>query len=631
MKLVAGLLVAWMAEVAESIPAVHQPMSGGAFGRSAVLSPAALRNTSQRTAEHISEAVLSSAASHASGSPQKVFTAVAPVTSYEVGFLSGGTTQLLLSGCIAIGLLLAGVLAVVLRSAPAPPPVASGRMAPVAAPSAAGASTQTTAPTGTRILMICCMNLAYGFVLGSQGLLVAPLEAERLWPGHSSQALGLFATLVGVAQLVGPQAGHMSDTYRSPYGRRRPMLVILVTLVWSWSFSLWLLSAQNLRWAYAGVFFLQQVTLNMIQTTSAGLLADLVPAARRGFAGGASASHVLTGALAAFGSMRVLSGVDYHVTYAIIAGLTVLCCGVVCFAANEKPSIGRPASDNHTRSWASRIAEHYTFDFRKHRDFALLLCTKTAYCAAVCVKGFLFFFCQDTFQFPQLAQDKVVVSKLSFAAEAAAALAAVCTMLMLDAVKTPQARRSPTPTAAMRGSISDSSGLTPPRSLLAVCAGALWMAVFWLGPLYVGREVDKTPAAGRPAAADAWMPVMVCGTAIWGIGQGVYAAGDQALALALLPDPEQASRYLGFNSICAFLGATVGGTISGGLLAVFGSGAPKGYAFPGYAAIFILASVLSLTIACTASRIRMKPETATAFRKLKDQPVRYSRWKAVEV
>merc|ERR1712008_591035 len=110
------------------------------------------------------------------------------------------------------------------------------------------------------------------------------------------------------------------------------------------------------------------------------------------------------------------------------------------------------------------------------------------------------------------------------------------------------------------------------QSLWALILGSLWMGIFWYGPLLVGLRVNQSYEGNRPAAEPVWFPVMVAGTAIWGSGQGFYLAGDQALSFTLLPDKNEASRYLGFSSLCAFGGATIGGAVCGTLLTVVGAG-----------------------------------------------------------
>merc|ERR1719189_875719 len=97
---------------------------------------------------------------------------------------------------------------------------------------------------------------------------------------------------------------------------------------------------------------------------------------------------------------------------------------------------------------------------------------------------------------------------------------------------------------------------------------------------------------------------MVVVVGIWGVGQGLYLAADQALGYALIPDQREASRYFGLMSVATAVGAAGGGAICSGLLYVFGAllypeqipSDGAGYSFPGYMALFL--SAVCLNLAC---------------------------------
>jgi len=312
----------------------------------------------------------------------------------------------------------------------------------------------------------------------------------------------------------------------------------------------------------------------------------------------------LAGATLGFYSMRVLSSWDYHTMYAVISGLSVAAATVVCVVANEEStSIIDGKSNRHayvagdlasSGSWLSKFASHYSLDCRQYPDFATLLVTKTLYSASMVVKGFLLFFLQDTFRSKGIADDERLMSNVSIAAEATAVLAALCVM---------------TTAHSERGI----------KAQMSTCAGAAWMGFLWFGPAYLRMAFDPSSPHGKfkfaqEASSTAWMNWMVTGTALWGIGQGLYLAGDQALQLALLPDPDQASRYLGLTSVCHCIGAVFGGTISGSLLAVLGSQPSDGarYGTAGYVAIFVFAASLSFAISTIAAGIKVPKHRAKA-------------------
>ncbi|CAE8644274.1 unnamed protein product [Polarella glacialis] len=495
--------------------------------------------------------------------------------------------------CAVFGLLLSCGLAVALR------PASQSQQDKTREPSVK----HTARLSPVRVWGITAMNLAYGFGMAAQGLVILPLEAERLWLENHSFGLGVLAALAGVAQLVGPQAGHWSDVYRSGIGRRRPLLLIATTLTCSMTLGLWYLSEQKLRTLYLGTWFCQQLAFNVLLSTQAGLVPDLVPAEQQDFAGGCSASNILVGAVGACVYVMALSDLDYHVSYGTIACLLAACCAVACISGDEESSLDQPSPHHEEGSWFLQAAQHYTYDFNRYWDFTLLLVTKTLYCSSVVVEGFLLFYVQDTFRSLPSDRYENMVSQMAATAEVAAALAAVIIMLWLGQQSSTGTQD---PSSDTDASSAGEGSADPRRSKICISSGAAWMALLWWVPVVFGGLADQQhTSVGPETLVDTWLPPMLFGLGVWGLGQGVYLAGDQALAYALLPNQAEASRYLGFSSLCACVGSIAGGGICASLLSICGAGAPEGYAFPGYAAIFIFASALSAAISVVASFIKM--------------------------
>jgi MFS family permease len=457
-----------------------------------------------------------------------------------------------------------------------------------------------------RIAAMTSINLAYGFAMACQGLLVIPSEAKSLWPHHSSEAIGAMAIIAGLSQLAGPEAGYFSDTYRSPLGRRRPILIMGVAVMWTTSFGCWLMSTQEWRGSFMFMFFLQQMAWNIIYATSQGLVPDLVGKERHGLAGSASAAHVLVGALGAFLSLNVFSHVEYHWYYGFTGALAVATCTLVCVAALETSTEHNIVAQHQCLS----VIERYTLDISQNWDFFLLLVTKTIYCALVISKGFLLYFLRDAFAFTKPSEEShllALLGQVSMAAEGAAVIAALTVMFYFDTGSAVGAEGMPL--------VNDAAAPRKPWYQWAVCFGTLWMAIWWNGPTFMALQRAIEPmSAGHDVGS--WTTFMLVGNFIWGLGQGAYLAGDQAMSLALLPDKRQASRYLSFNCLCAFVGSSVGGVIVGGLLGVLGAGAEKGYAFPGYVGVFLYASLLSVAISVVSIFIRVdrKSRKGEAFK-----------------
>merc|ERR1719468_645741 len=117
-----------------------------------------------------------------------------------------------------------------------------------------------------------------------------------------------------------------------------------------------------------------------------------------------------------------------------------------------------------------------------------------------------------------------------------------------------------------------------------------------------GVKNESLRTEDHEVVASHWVPMMIVGTALWGVGQGVYLAGDQALGYALLPNADEASRFLGFTAVTSALGAGFGSLIAGGLLQLFGRSNPigvsdgPGYSYEGYVAMFLFAVSLGVAM-----------------------------------
>jgi len=73
---------------------------------------------------------------------------------------------------------------------------------------------------------------------------------------------------------------------------------------------------------------------------------------------------------------------------------------------------------------------------------------------------------------------------------------------------------------------------------------------------------------------------MLCYVAGYGTGQGSYLAADLALAIGTMPDPNEASRYMGLWGLSAFVGGGLGSIGAAGLMEIFGRALPKHLGHP---------------------------------------------------
>jgi len=465
------------------------------------------------------------------------------------------------------------------------------------------------------LLAITSLNLAYGFMVTSFGLLVGPLEAERLFPGQAATGLMMFGVIGGVAQVAAPIAGVCSDKYPSRWGRRRPLLILFIGLICTCSFGCWALSRMRLRIAFFFVFFIMQLGWAAAYAVQGGLLPDVLSSTQSAMGGGAIAANALAGAFSALIWSHFLGGHDYHLHYAMIASLALLCCFIVCISANEASSLAQSQFVGGNVDWMHKMVDCFYFDAWKHPEFAKLLFMKTAYCAAVMVKTYLLFFTKDVLKLDDRESVRTFVSDIAIAGELFAVLAAGATMLFLGSAV---GSRSTSPRSSLQDrTAADEEDLVANGSSgkRAAIVGAAWMAVLWIGPIIVACRIREE--------RDFWISAMIPLTAIWGLGHGTYCAGEQALTYALLPDNREASRFIGIVCITSSVGASSGAALNAILIYVFGGGgnvlqddAPDdapGYGLRGYVAVFAGGGVaLSCCLAALPLWIRVVPRGAAA-------------------
>lgn len=367
------------------------------------------------------------------------------------------------------------------------------------------------------------------------------------------------------------------------------MLMWTACVLWTFSFCLWYCSAHKLRVTFLITLACFHTALNVLLTTQQGLVPDLVPKSQQEVAGGCAAGNVLIGAAAASVYAHFTKAWDYHAVYGIYAVLLATFTILVCVSGREKNTdINTSESEGTEISWQDKLVQNYTFDWRKYHDFSLLLVTKTMYASQVVVKAFLLFFLQDTFRALPKTSYENMVGEIIVAAEIPAAIAALAVMLW----------------ASEKYSAVDNLACDSWSSLFNIQLGLCWMACIWLAGLWVAYLANLHSETTQVAVLESiWMPRLLATFAMWGLGQGVYIAGDQSLSFAILPDPSEASRYLGFTSLTVCLGSVLGSVASASLLAFFGSGGKEGrsYSFTGYVALFLFAALLS---ACTAAFAR---------------------------
>ena len=85
---------------------------------------------------------------------------------------------------------------------------------------------QEAIPSTCFLMAINAFAFAYSLVCCTLGVIVLPSEAVHLFRDQHAMMLGVMLGCTGITQLLSPAVGYLSDRSLSPYGRRRPLMVL---------------------------------------------------------------------------------------------------------------------------------------------------------------------------------------------------------------------------------------------------------------------------------------------------------------------------------------------------------------------------------------------------------------------
>jgi len=426
-----------------------------------------------------------------------------------------------------------------------------------------------------QILCITSLNIGYGAMAATMAIFVLPKEAEQFFPKQSSLGLGLLELLGASSLLLGPLAGQLSDRTKHTLGRRRPMVLISTQLAMIATLGCWLASISGSSAAFGLCFLVQQVMWNGGHAAHAALLSDVVHPGSIGLASSLQAITMLLGALLGMLCFQALASEGLH--YSGIYGLQVMLgfafLPVVQLSAGEAPSSGMLLpGEPLSFSSAFRLGEERSPDFR------LVMWEKAIYCICAGAKSFILFFVRDVLHITRGSDQALLLAEAALSNVTAAAAGGFLSSWLFTRFHI-QAQR-----LAFAGSV-----------LLAV-GTQFWICAFFSPGLF-----SKTVLLGF--------------FAVYGFGQGCYMSADLALAIDTLPDPDEASRYLGLWGLSAFLGAGVGGLAMSFVLELFGKTLPETYGIRvpqgryclhGYIALLLAGCVCHLYVGKLCLQIRSR-------------------------
>lgn len=424
--------------------------------------------------------------------------------------------------------------------------------------------------------------LGLSVLWGSLTTVILPRLVEQVVaPAIKTSALALVAAVQAVVSiLVQPAAGAASDRWSSPWGRRRPLMVVGVAaqLVF-----LALLVRAGALWAIVVVMALSEAASNTAQGPYQGLLPDIVPADRRGLASGFLGGAQLAGQVVgvAVAGLLVALGRD-SAAIAFAGGAVALGLLTTVVTAPERatadPTTGIAAGLRSTtsrgvrhlrrgRAWRqalqTMLLDVWGHDVLERRDYVWLLVSRLAILMATgTLQPFIYFYLEDSIGLgPSAAQGVVPL----------AALVALVALL-----------------AAVPGGAATARWGRVRTVLASALLGAAGAAAFAMAPSYGALFIIAVP---------------------FGMAMGVFLSADWALLVDLVP-PGEAGRYLGLSNV-ATAGAGMLAVAIGGPVADLVNAASPGL---GYRAVFVLAAVEFLAGAWGVRHVHEPSSAAAAVR-----------------
>lgn len=379
-------------------------------------------------------------------------------------------------------------------------------------------------------------------LLVSLALKVEDLVGEDDAPGALSLVVGVGGF---VALVANPVFGRMSDRTRSPFGMRRPWMVL--GLVGGTLGVLVVALAPNLVVVLLG-WSLAQAMFNALLAAEIAVLADQVPAHQRGSVSGVLGVCVPVAAVAATYLVRTF---ESHGDLAMfLAPCLVGSVFVVAFAV-VLDDRRLDASPERPRATVGDVLRIFWVPPTRSPDFAWAFASRFFFVLAYAV----LITYQAYFLVDHLGRDEGDVPGLIFQGTLASSTMVVVASLV-------------------GGRLSDRWGRRKPF----VCAAAVVYAV-----------------ALVTIAASGSVPAYLVGMAIGGVGFGIYVAVDLALVADVLPEPTEVAKDLGVFNIAGALPFSVGPALAPALLAAGGGS---------YAALYACAGVSALISAALVLRVR---------------------------
>jgi MFS family permease len=390
-------------------------------------------------------------------------------------------------------------------------------------------------------------------VWGSLTTIVLPRLVELAVPAAiKTTAISFVAGLQAlVAIVVQPLSGAASDHLVTPWGRRRPLLALGVSVQ---IVLMLMLAMVQAYWVILAVMLCVEVASNLAQGPYQGLLPDLIPPGERGLGSGFLGAGNLAGQVVgvALSGLAIQAGA---IPLAIVFCALSLAGGSLITILSVDETLGRSGRGvRHAVSWTREllspsrwvvpirqtVLEVWGRDVLEHRDYLWLLASRLlVLMAAGTLQPFVYYYLEDA------------IGLGSAAGPLVAPLAGVVALVALA---------SAIPGGAMTARWGGVRTVA-----VSATFGAVGAALFAVAPNYVSLFVIAVP---------------------FGLALGVFLSADWALLTDVAP-LDQAGRYLGLSNTVTAGSAVLAVAISGPIADLVNS-----YRFGmGYRFVFVIAAV----------------------------------------
>jgi len=392
--------------------------------------------------------------------------------------------------------------------------------------------------------------LGNGSLIGSYFLITLPMEAKRMDKERAAMYLGGFVCIAGITQLICPVVGLYSDRCNHKMGKRRPFLLYggiagvagLYLQLIARSYDMWFL--------YSIAFTISMLALNTIYSSMNGLIPDHVAEAQTGKANGVIAMLTVIGAISSFAVFHfVVHGLEgFYMFYMILVASTV---GISVTMAGQLESREAPMDKPNFPSVTIKdIRMAFYISPVIHRDFFLILVSRTLYYMGISSQTFLMYYVRDQLHMTDEEAEQYT---------AILAVVGQCCGVL---------------TALPVGMISDSSNTGRKKYIYFACA------VMAIGNISFVMATAKSSVL-----------IITC---FIGAANGIYLTMDGSLAIDALPSKAEAARFLGIWGVGAFIGTALGPLIGGPML-MFNTNVDGSYSIYGYM-LLLCGSAVYLTL-----------------------------------